>query len=250
MTFATRRTSRLSGCLLPLLVGVAAAIHPAAGAIRVEVLRGDGANNNAILGAATSPMVRITDGNGNPVRDALVVFSAPESGASVDFGGSGPSAHGLTGDTGVVGAPPARPVAGDGPLEIRVVASQSGQFANAIVHQMNLGVNGNAGRAQELDVVAVRREAQAGTAPARSVDFAVRVEDGEGRPVPWAKVLLVLRRKGVGGKIEELDSQQGPSDETGQMAGQFTKLSVSGRLEFMVRAESDGRRATRYFPVQ
>src|ERR1017187_474728 len=153
VTFGAFRIARLSGCLLPLLVGVAAAIHPAAGAIRVEVLRGDGVNNNAILGEGTAPMVRVTDGNGNPVLDALVVFSAPESGASVDFGGSGPSAHGLTSDTGVVGTPPVRPVAGNGPVEIRVTASSSGQFANAIVHQMNLGVNGKAGCAQELDVV-------------------------------------------------------------------------------------------------
>jgi hypothetical protein len=95
----------------------------------VEVLRGEGANNNAILGAATSPMVRVTDGNGNPVRDALVVFDAPQSGPTADSGGSGASAHGLTSETGVVGAPAVRAVAGDGPVEIRVTASQAGQFA-------------------------------------------------------------------------------------------------------------------------
>jgi hypothetical protein len=221
-----------------------------AAAIRVEVLRGEGANNNAILGAATSPMVRVTDGNGNPVRDALVVFDAPQSGPSVDFGGSGASAHGLTSETGVVGAPAVRAVAGDGPVEIRVTASQAGQFANAIIHQMNLGVSGNAARAQELDVAAAPGETPYAEAAARSADFTVRVEDAEGRPVQRATVFLVLRRVGLGGKVEELERQQGPTSETGQLTGQFTKLSSSGALEFMVRAEFGGRRATRYFRVK
>ena len=234
----------------PLLLVFAAALHPAAGALRVEVMRGEGANNNAILGSATSPMVRVTDGDGNPVRGALVVFDAPATGPSVDFGGSGPSAHALTSEAGVVGAPAVRPVGGDGPVEIRITASQSGQFANAIVHQMNLGVSGNAARAQELDVVAVPREAPAGKAPARSTDFTVRVEDGEGRPVQFAAVVLVLRRLGAGGKVEELERQQGPTTETGQFAGQFTKLSASGTLEVMARADFDGRRATRYFKIK
>jgi hypothetical protein len=142
-----------------------------------------------------------------------------------------------------VGAPAVRPVTGDGPVEIRVTASQAGQFANAVIHQMNLGVGGSAARAQELDVVAVP-----GTAPAAKA-FTVRVEDSEGRPVPLATVLLVLRKVG-GGKVEELDRQQGPTDEKGQLTGQFAKLLASGNLEFMVRADFDGRRATRYFPAK
>ena len=227
-----------------LAAGVAMLAIAAAGAIRVEVVRGEGANNNAILGAATSPMVRVTDGNGNPVRDALVVFEAPASGPSVDFGGSGPSAHGLSSETGVVGAPPARPVSGDGPVEIRVTASQAGQFANTVIHQMNLGVSGSAARARELDVVAVPREAPA------AKSFTVRVEDSEGRPVPLANVVLVLRKVSAGGKVEELERQQGPTGENGQLTGEFAKLSAGGNLEFMARADFDGRRATRYFPAK
>jgi len=156
----------------------------------------------------------------------------------------------LSSETGVVGAPAVRPVSGNGPVEIRVTASQAGQFANAVIHQMNLGVGGEAARAQELDVVEVRRDPPPGTPGGRSLDFAVRVEDGDGHPVQWATVVLVLRKVGAGGKIEELDRQQGPTSETGQLMGEFTKLSTAGTLEFMVRADFNGRRATRYFRVK
>lgn len=232
-----RRATVLSGSLA-LLAAVASA-----GAIRVEVVRGEGSDNNAILGASTSPVVRVTDESGNPVRDALVVFEAPASGPSVDFGGSGPSAHGLSSETGVVAAPGVRPITSDGPVEIHVTASQAGQFANAVIHQMNLGVGGSAARAQELDVVAVPR------ATPSAKTFTVCVEDSEGHPVPLATVLLVLR-KVAGGKVEELDRQRGPTDASGQLMGEFAKLSAGGTLEFMVRADFDGRRATRYFSAK
>jgi protocatechuate 3,4-dioxygenase beta subunit len=231
-----RRAAVLAGVLSTL------AAAAAAGAIRVEVVRGEGSNNNGAQGSSISPVVRVTDESGAPVRDALVVFEAPTSGPSVDFGGSGPSAHGLSSETGVVAAPTIRPVAGDGPVEIRITASQGGQFANAVIHQMNLGVSGSA-RAQELDVVAVPR------ATPSEKTFTVRVEDSDGHPVALASALIVLRRV-AGGKVEELDRQQGPTAENGQLSGEFPKLSASGTLEFMVRAEFDGRRATRYFPAK
>ena len=231
-----RRATVLSG-VLALLAGVAA------GAIRVEVVRGEGSNNNAAQGSSISPVVRVTDESGNPVRDALVVFEAPTSGPSIDFGGAGPSAHGLSSETGVVAAPTVRPITGDGPVDIRVTASHAGQFANAVIHQMNLGVSGGPARAQELDVVLIPR------ASPSDKTFTVRVEDGDGHPAPLASVLLVLRRV-AGGKAEELDRQQGPTAENGQLTGEFAKLSAGGTLEFMVRADFDGRRATRYFPAR
>jgi hypothetical protein len=226
-----------------LLAVSVAALLPAA--IRVEAIRGEGSNNNLAAGSATSPMVRVTDGSGNPVRDALVVFEAPAGGASVDFG-SGPSAHGISSDTGVAGAPAARPVGGDGPVEIRVTASAGGEFANAVIHQMNLGVNAGA-RAQELDIVELPRQAPPAKGP---VDFGVRVLDADGKPVPWATVSLALRRTASNGKVEELERQQGPTSDSGELTGQFSKLTASGNLEFMVRAEVNGRRATRYFKVK
>lgn len=230
-----------------LALAAAGMVQPAAAAIRVEVVRGEGANNNAALGAAVSPAVRVTDASGKPLSDALVVFEAPSSGPTVDFGGSGPSAHGISSETGVVVAPAARPASGDGPLEIRVTASLGGEFANAVIHQINLGVNGASARSQELDIVALPREAPAGKNPPR---FGVQVLDAGGQPVPWANVTLVLQRISPAGKIEELDRQQGPSGDKGELSGQFAKMNAAGNLEFMARAEFNGRRATRYFKLK
>ncbi len=203
-----------------------------------------------MLGAAVSPTVRVTDASGNPVRNALVVFEAPASGPSLDFSGSGASAQGLTSETGAVAAPAVKPAGGDGPVEIRVTASAVGQFANAVIHQMNLGVNGAAARAQELDVVELPREAAAGKNSARTQGFGARVQDADGHPVAWATVALVLRRIGSGGKVEELERQQGPTDDKGELTGEFAKLASSGNLEVMVRAEFNGRHGTRYFKVK
>ena len=224
------------------LLAAALAVRPAAGALRVVPLRGEGANNNAVSGGGTSPAVQVTDGNGSPVRDALVVFSAPESGVSVDFGGAGPSAHSLTDETGAAVAPRVKPVGGNGPVEIRVSASKAGEFANAAIHQMNLGV-GDGGRSQELNVTAV-------PSASTKTDFGVRAEDGDGRAVPWANVVIVLRKWTESGKTEEIERQQGPTREDGTFVGHFTKMNTAGHLEIVYRAEFDGRRATRYFRLK
>ena len=97
----------------------------------IQVLRGAGANNNAVTGGFTSPMVRIVNSNGTPVAGALVVFMAPSTGASVDFAGNGNVAQTVSDETGSAPAPSLKPVAADGQVEIRVMATKEGRSANA-----------------------------------------------------------------------------------------------------------------------
>jgi serine/threonine-protein kinase len=80
-------------------------------------------------------------------------------------------------------------------------------------------------------------------------NFGVRVEGRDGKPIPWATVVLVLRKMNEGGKPEELERQQGPTGEAGQLVGNFSKLATSGRLEMAVTAEFGGHRVIRDFPV-
>ena len=47
-----------------------------------------------------------------------------------------------------------------------------------------------------------------------------------------------------------LTGSKGRATRSGQLSGEFAKLSAGGTLEFMARADFDGRRATRYFPAQ
>src|ERR1700682_2722221 len=97
-------TSRsiLLPCLLAMLAGGA---FPAEPGLVIQVLRGAGANNNAITGGATSPVVRIVTSNGAPVAGALVMFTAPSTGASVDFAGYGKVAQTVSDETGAASAP-------------------------------------------------------------------------------------------------------------------------------------------------
>jgi len=216
------------------------------GAVRIEVLRGEGSNNNAVEGVGVSPAVRVLDDSGKPVRGVLVVFSAPDQGASVSFGPEGASAHGLTDESGVMVAPPARPVGGNGPVEIRVMANQGAEFVNTIIHQMNLGV-GPPKREQELNLVKVP---EPGAEPPHNlVLLRVRVEDGNGRPVPMATVSFVLRKLGNGGKAEEILRDTVSSGSNGEAVQSFPRRSGNQRLQFMVRAEAGGRRCTGYFGV-
>jgi len=224
---------------------------PAWSAVRVEILRGDGANNNAVQGVGVSPAVRVLDASGQPVRGVLVIFTAPETGPSVAFGNEGNTAHGITDETGVVIAPRARPVGGNGPLEIRVMANQGGEFVNATIRQMNLGIGPAGGRPLELHVVKVPEpEATAPQSPRSLLRIRVRVEDGTGRPVPMATVSFFLRKLGSGGKVEEVAHDVTSSGPDGEAIESTPRRSGNQRWQFMVRAEASGRRSTGYFTVE
>jgi hypothetical protein len=231
---------------IPLALLAAGAAAPLA--LRVEAVRGDGANNNATLGIATAPAVRVLDGNGQPVEGALVIFSPPEKGVSVTFAGYDSVATAITDDSGVAVAPPLRPKGGNGPLEIRVTASYGSELANCAIRQINLGVGGDAERERELDVVRLPEEVPASGQGPRGVEFLVRLDDGMGRPAASASVVFTLRRVRSGGKTEELSRVATASGEDGKALALMPKRS-GARLELVVQAEWNGRRATRYFPL-
>jgi len=216
--------------------------------VRIEILRGNGTNNNAIRGASIAPAVRVLDSVGQPIRGALVVFTAPQSGASVTFGQEGFSAQGLTDEAGVVVAPSVRPVGDDGPVAIQVVVSQGGQFFNAVIHEMNLGVK-KLTASQELDLLNISEPEPEPHSPPGVHHLRVRVEDGVGRPVPMATVWFVLRRIGSGGKIEEVSQDVTTSGIDGSAVTTIPRKSGNRSWQFMVRAEQGGRRTTAYFTM-
>ena len=209
-------------------------------ALRIEVLRGEGANNNASQNLGTPPVVRVVDARGVSVPDALVVFTAPDSGATVDFAGQGSSAQALTDESGIAVAPRVRAI-GNGPVEIQVMANLERDFANAVIHQMNLGAANGPGRERELSLTRLP-PAQAGAADPRAMAVGVRVEDGTGRPVSSATVLFVWRKDG-----KELSRTAITSNSTGEAFGGVPERFRHAHLECMVQAESEGRRVTDYF---
>jgi len=226
---------------LPIALGGPGALE--ASALRVEILRGDGANNNGNASLATSPVVRVVDANG-PVSGALVVFSADETGARINFPGALDIAEAITDESGTAASPRVQPAGGNGPVRIRVVASHQGEFAQAVIHQMNLGFGEERAREAELDVALFP-----GDKPGE-LSYRVRVENGTGRPVPQATLAFDLRRIDKSGKAMTVWHRQLISDPEGEARCTIPRQSGGGRMELEVLVEISGERATRYFPLK
>ncbi len=230
-------------CLLAMLL--LGPIQPAGATLRIEILRGEGANNNAATNTVTSPVVRVWDSNG-PLSGALVVFTAPETGASVVFSGSGGAGEAITDESGTAPSPRVQPVGGNGPVAILVMASKNKEFAQAVIHQMNLGLGQNGVPEGELNIV----ELEGDPGPGRGLTLHVRVDDGRDRPVAGAAVAFALRKTDKFGRAVESWRGQSVSDERGEAQCTVPKLPGGARVEFEVRAVIQDRAATRYFPAK
>jgi hypothetical protein len=212
----------------------------AAPALRIEVLRGEGANNNAAQNMGISPVIRVLDARGAAVAGALVVFTGPDSGAAVEFAGLGPSAQAFTDESGVAAAPRMHAI-GNGPVEIQVMANAERDFANIVIHQMNLGAGNGAGRERELSLTRVP-PAEDGADDPKANALGIRVEDGTGRAVSSATVLFVLREDG-----KEVSRTVVTSNSAGEAFMGLPEPRRQEHLECMVQAKSDGRLTTDYF---
>jgi hypothetical protein len=219
----------------------------AKGALRIEVLRGESANNNAAANAAVSPVVRVFDAS-EPVSGALVVFTAADSGPRVEFSGTGEIGEAVTDESGFAASPRVRPAGGNGPVSIEVLASKGGEFAQTVIHQMNLGMGEKGAREAELDVVAVPVKSVA--TPSHGLSIRVRIEDGNEDPVPHAAITCTLRKIGKSGESAELWRADIVSDDHGEAQCSSPKRPGGAAFEMALRAESQGKRATRYFPLK
>jgi hypothetical protein len=214
--------------------------------LRIEILRGTASNNNAGAGSAVAPAVRITDNQGKPVSGALVIFTAPSAGPSVDFAGDGPVAHSETDQSGIAVSPHIRPVAANGPLEIEVVAEKSGDSARVSLFQMNLGVDSVSATFEDLDVTLV---AIAGP-PRKGVPghASLQVVRSTGGPAADAQVECTVRSAKPSGEFEELLFSATRSNDAGAAV-----CDINGKagpnVELVVRATLSARSATRYFKL-
>lgn len=182
-----RRLILLGFCILSGIPAIGSPVHAAAPALRIKVLRGSSSNNNMATGGSVSPAVLVMNALGKPVEGALVIFMAPSTGSSVDFSGTGPLVSVQTDETGTEVAPRIRPVGGNGPVEISVLAEKNGISANVSIYQMNLGLKIDPGPApQELDLVIIPVSAATHHDQARKV--LLRVQDATGQPRAGARV--------------------------------------------------------------
>jgi hypothetical protein len=200
-------------------------------ALRIVVLRGEGANNNETTGSGTALAVQVLDAGWRPVTGALVVFSPPSIGPTVAFVGFPSEAVCLTNESGVAVAPRQRPDHANGPVEIGVMASHAGHIANAVIHEMNLGVGEPDDEGLYVVRVPLPEGADGGRPPEEGLR--VRIEDGRGRPVAAAAVVFVLV------------TIQSRTD--GEALAVLPKPSTKNRLRWIVLAELNAHRVSGFY---
>lgn len=225
--------------------GFIAAFAPllAAQNLRIEILRGAASNNNTAAATIVTPAVRVKDAAGKPVAGALVVFTAPFAGPSVDFGGDGPLAHAQTDESGSAVAPRPRAVGGNGPVEIEIVAEKGADSAHESLIQMNIGLDSPA-VVEDLNVTLFGIASSQHKADHNRVNL--RVALGENKPAAKATVECILRAVKPSGETDELLRITALSDDTGLAVCEFNRRG-GANTDLVVRATLDGRSATRYF---
>jgi hypothetical protein len=124
--------------------GVAAAqeAEPAqpAGQLTIEVLEGEGAQNDINAETATAPKVRVLNEAGNPVEDAEVVFQLPMGGPSAVFSGWVRTQTLRTDASGVAAASALTPNEIPGDYNIKVTATHGNSRGAATIPQSNVEV--------------------------------------------------------------------------------------------------------------
>ena len=108
------------------------------GNLQIEVLEGEGAQNDIQAGVAVAPRVRVTDEAGNPVPNAEVVFSLPMGGPSGLFSGWVRTQTVRTDEDGVAAATAYTPNEIEGRFNIKVTATAGGRRGSIVISQSNV----------------------------------------------------------------------------------------------------------------
>jgi len=110
--------------------------------VQIVVIEGAGARNVTEQITARPLVVRIQDANNRPVAGATVLFTAPQTGASGEFGNDSRIVQVMSGPDGVANAGPFHPNAIEGPYQIVVRAEYQRQTAMATILQTNVSKGG------------------------------------------------------------------------------------------------------------
>ncbi len=216
--------------------------------LQIQVIKGNGANNNAVAMTSGTIIVRVTSASGEIIPDALVVFTAPDQGASVNFGGDGSAAQCITDESGLAVAPHIRATGGNGPVLIKVLATKKGATGSASIYQMNLGVKDGTTPAEFLEIMVL-----SGPSPAdgksTSSSFQIRVSDASGRPVGGAAVQVRQKKPDSASHRSEDAVLEGVTDVSGEFAASMSYRKGHAPREYQIKATRNGLSATRYLSV-
>lgn len=120
--------------VLILVAGLAAA---QTSPLKIVILEGEGAINNARTHTGKEPVVEVRDASDAPIAGAVVTFQAPATGPSAVFGSGNATLLTQTDASGRAVGRSLRPNSVKGPFQIRVSASWKGQTVSAAIPQTN-----------------------------------------------------------------------------------------------------------------
>ena len=105
--------------------------------LKIVIVEGDGAVNNARQRVAREPIVQVTDENNRPVAGAAVIFFLPGSGPGATFPGGANSFTAITGADGRAAANGLKANSLKGQYQVRVTASFQGVSASTSFQMVN-----------------------------------------------------------------------------------------------------------------
>jgi len=218
--------------------------------LQIQVIKGNGANNNAVAMTSGTMIVRVTSASGEIVPDALVVFMAPAKGASVNFGGDGSTVQCITDESGLAVAPHISATGANGPVLIKVLATKKGATASASVYQMNLGVKDGTASAEFMEITVLSDPSPSDGKSDSSGSFRIRVSDASGRPVGGADVQFCEKKlNSATHRSEAAIVLEGATDASGEFASSISYRKGHAPREYLIRATRNGLSATRYLSM-
>jgi hypothetical protein len=154
----TRAQASIASAMILLVAlpgaGLAGEQQPAAVALNIVIVEGEGAINNPRLRTAREPIVEVQDENHKPVAGALVLFATPDHGAGATFTNGLKTLSVTTDSQGRATAQGFKPNSTAGTFQIVVTATYLGRTAQAKISQTNLkGGMGIPGKAMIIGAV-------------------------------------------------------------------------------------------------
>lgn len=135
---------------------------PARDALAIQSVEGDGAINSIRLHRGHDVVVRLVDGDDQPITGVPVTFLLPATGASGSFGDGGLSLTVSTAADGTAAGRGLRPNGIAGQFHIRVVASWRGSPVSATLTETNVDPEAHPGRSKKIAIVVIIAGAAAG----------------------------------------------------------------------------------------
>lgn len=123
----------------------ASAQTPAPLKLQIVILGGEGSINNIKQRTAREPIVEVRDENNRPVAGAIVLFAAPDRGASGVFLNGTRFTRVTTDANGQAVGRDFKPNQSSGNMQMTVTATLNGLTASAVINMVNAGGAGGGG---------------------------------------------------------------------------------------------------------